>query len=374
MNAPAALTERTHPVFGPNRLKLGIFAMNCSHGCAITTAAGAHEVSWAGNLALAQGADDAGFELLVPIGRWRGFGGESNFNATNFETYTWAAGIAQGTQNTGVMTTSHISVVHPIVAAKQGATIDHISGGRYGLNIVCGWSPSEMGMFGSSLMEHGARYDYADEWVSIVRRLWSSEEEFSYEGKYLRVDNAFSLPKPMQSMPPLMNAGGSPRGRQFCAQNCDVAFLLLDPGNMAGTKAKIDNYRDYARQEFGRELKIWAYGYVVQGETVAEAEEKLRYYAVEKGDDVAVENLVRELGIDKVLGPGEAYETFKYHFKAGYGGYPLVGTTETITETLAQLSDAGLDGIALAWFDYGAGLGQWNRTVLPAMKSAGLRL
>ena len=64
-----------HPVFGANRLKLGVFAMNCSKGCAITTAPQAHALNWQSNISIAQEADRGGFELLVPIGRWRGFGG-----------------------------------------------------------------------------------------------------------------------------------------------------------------------------------------------------------------------------------------------------------------------------------------------------------
>jgi dimethylsulfone monooxygenase len=128
-----------NPLFNDNKLKLGLFGVNVSNGCAITTVEGRHEVSWPNSLAIARTADRHGYEAMVPVARWRGFGGESNFNGTNFETYTWAAGLGQATENICVLTTSHVPTIHPIVAAKQATTVDHITNGRFALNVVCGW-------------------------------------------------------------------------------------------------------------------------------------------------------------------------------------------------------------------------------------------
>jgi hypothetical protein len=74
-----------NPLFNDNKLKLGLFGVNVSNGCAITTVEGRHTVTWPTNLAIAQTADRHGYEAMVPVARWRGFGGESNFNGTNFE-------------------------------------------------------------------------------------------------------------------------------------------------------------------------------------------------------------------------------------------------------------------------------------------------
>ena len=122
MPAPQTETDtrrRLNPLFNDNKLKLGLFGVNVSNGCAITTAEDRHTLSWPTNLAIAQTADKYGYEAMVPVARWRGFGGESNFNGTNFETYTWAAGLGQATKNICVLTTSHVPTIHPIVAAKQ---------------------------------------------------------------------------------------------------------------------------------------------------------------------------------------------------------------------------------------------------------------
>ena len=151
---------KQNPLFNDNRLKLGLFGLNVSNGCAITTAPGALRTSWPTTLALSQIADRDGYETLVPVARWRGFGGETNFNGTNFETYTWAAGLGSDT-DICIMTTSHVPTVHPVLAAKQGATIDHITDGRFALNVVCGWFQPELEMFGAPSWSISVRYEYA---------------------------------------------------------------------------------------------------------------------------------------------------------------------------------------------------------------------
>ncbi len=85
------------------------------------------------------------------------------------------------------MATQHVPTIHPIVAAKEAVTVDHISGGRYGINIVCGWFTPEMEMFGGKMMEHDLRYDYAQEWIDVVKMFWSRDDYFD-----LRVNSSTS--------------------------------------------------------------------------------------------------------------------------------------------------------------------------------------
>lgn len=158
----------TNPLFNDNKYKLGTFATNVSNGAAITTVDGVFETTWPNVIKLAKIADEAGIEAIVPVARWRGFGGETNFNGTCFETYTWAAGLGSVAKNAAIFAISHVPAVHPILAAKQATTIDHITGGRFALNIVCGWFQPEMEMFGRPIMEHEKRYEYATEWLNIA--------------------------------------------------------------------------------------------------------------------------------------------------------------------------------------------------------------
>lgn len=363
-----------NPLFGSNKLKLGLFGLNVSNGCSITTAPEALQLSWPTTLELSRVADRDGYEALVPVARWKGFGGESNFNGTNFETFTWAAGIGQATDQICVMTTAHVTATHPIVAAKEAVTVDHITGGRFAINIVCGWFGPEFEMFGGTLLDHAQRYAYAAEWMDIVRMLWTREAEFDYDGNFFRVKKGFSMPKPLQMpMPPVMNAGGSGDGRRFAAKYADMAFIGIRPGDMEGAKHNIAAYRDMARTEFGREIQVWCSAYVVQADTQREAEEYLQYYVVEKGDEVAVSNLTDVMLAGRDAVSPEAVAAMKFSFKAGWGGYPLVGTADHIAGELESLSAIGIDGVVLSWVDYRAGLDQFGRAVLPRLEQAGLR-
>jgi alkanesulfonate monooxygenase SsuD/methylene tetrahydromethanopterin reductase-like flavin-dependent oxidoreductase (luciferase family) len=366
--------RRTNPLFNDNRMKLGIFAVNASHGCSATLAEGHLETTWGGSRRVTKLADAAGIEAMVPVARWRGFGGPTRFNSETFETFTWAAGMAEATEHAAIFATSHVPTLHPIVAAKQATTIDHISGGRFALNVVCGWFQPEQEMFGVPIMPHDTRYEYAAEWLEVVRLLWTSEDEFDYEGRFFRVPRGFHQPKPVQQpYPPTMNAGGSPVGQRFAAQQVDIAFTLVTQQDFETVKGRVDNIRRLAR-EYGRgEIQVWLNGYVVCRPTEGEAREYLHYYAVEKGDYEAIDNLLRVMGIQTGNLPPEHVEQMKLHFVAGWGGYPLIGTPEQLVDQLAMLSRAGIDGTILSWVNYEAELQQWIDEVMPLLEQAGLR-
>jgi alkanesulfonate monooxygenase SsuD/methylene tetrahydromethanopterin reductase-like flavin-dependent oxidoreductase (luciferase family) len=303
-----------------------------------------------------------------------GFGGPTNFNGTCFETFTWAAGLAAATERAAVFSTAHVPTVHPIMAAKQCTTIDHISGGRFALNVVCGWFRPELEMFGAPTMEHDTAYEYAAEWLDVVRALWTTEGEFDHTGRYFRIERGFHEPKPLQRpRPPVMSAGSSDVGRRFAAKYADMAFTQARPADFEGTRAQIADLRRVAREEFGRALQVWTTAYVVCRPTEREARDYLHYYVHERGDWEAVENLTHIMGLQKRHLSPQALEGLKAAFVAGWGGFPLVGTAEQIVDLLAQAARAGLDGVTLSWVDYEAGLRQWIAEVLPLLEQAGLR-
>ena len=80
-------------MFNQNRFKLGIFSPNCAGGMAATRVPERWDASWENNLRLAELADEAGIEFLLPIARWTGYGGESDFQGDSLETITWSAGL-----------------------------------------------------------------------------------------------------------------------------------------------------------------------------------------------------------------------------------------------------------------------------------------
>jgi dimethylsulfone monooxygenase len=355
---------------GRNRLKLGLFAHNGSGG-GLALVPEAYTPTWPGSLQLSQVADEAGYDAIVPFMRWRGYVDDDPDHRTHacLETYTWAAAIGQATSTAAVFATSHLYSIHPLLAAKQGATIDHITGGRFALNLVAGWHPGEFGMFGLSPVSERDRYEQAAEWLTLLRRFWSEDGEFDFEGRFYRVERGLARPRPLQVPPPVMSAGSSATGREFAARHADLAFMgLRDEVDVA--RAQIAEYRALARAH-GRDLQIWTFTYVIQRDTHAEAEAYERHLA-EHPDVPALENWVAGVGAASRM-PPEYLEVFRHRSVVGMGGYPLVGTADEITERLVALSEAGLDGVLLTWVDYADGLQRFNRDVLPRLQQAGVR-
>jgi alkanesulfonate monooxygenase SsuD/methylene tetrahydromethanopterin reductase-like flavin-dependent oxidoreductase (luciferase family) len=365
--------RKNNPLYSDRKLKLGTFSQNLDRGCAISTISGVLEINWPNTMAIARMADEMRFEALVPVGRWRGFGGVTNFNGPGFECFSWAAGVGASTQYPAVFSTSHVLTIHPIMAAKQAATIDHITGGRFALNIVTGWHRAEIEMFGIPLLDHEVRYELSVEWLDVVKRLWIEEDEFDYDGKYFQLKKAFLAPKPIQKpFPAVMNAGHSETGRRYAAKYCDMAFVNINRDDAEASKAVISAYRKLARDEYGRELQVWASSYVVQGETEQEARDYFDEYVHQKGDWVAATNLVESLGLTGSRSP-EMLNAMKAHFIGGWGGYPLIGSREQIVNGFERLSAMGLDGVVLSWPRYIEDMRWFQREIHPLMKQAGLR-
>jgi len=368
-----APTHPTHPLKrSPHRLKLGVFGLNVSSGCAMTDRPDTLKVEWEESVRVAQLAEQAGIEAVIPVARWKGMGGAVNFNHRNFETFTWAAGLAAKTEEIGVFATFHVPTVHPVRAAKEVATIDHISGGRFGLNIVAGWNEREIAMFGVPQKEHDVRYDVADDWITLCKELWTVEGEFDYTGPHFQSPGCYSEPKPLQRpWPALMSAGNSQRGQAFAAAHADFNFVVAKDVKAAGEVAA--SGRKLAR-DLGREMQIFGQAYIVCRDTEKEAQDFVREYVYDRGDWEGVRNLLDVLVPNSQSALGDGWEAMAANLIAGYGAIPLVGTPEQIIDGMLAFSDAGLDGITLSWVNYEEGLLQFQETLLPMMQQAGLRI
>lgn len=357
------------PIYNDQKLKLGLFGTNCSNGLTITHAPTTYRMTWNHTLEIARRADAMGFEMLVPIARWRGFGGTTDFNGVNFETYTWAAGLAAATEKIMVFATSHVPTVHPIVAAKQCVTIDHISNGRFGLNLVMGWFTPEMEMFGAPQREHDLRYSYGREWLSIVKRLWTETEPFDHKSEWFEIRDGRADPKPLQKpYPVLVNAGVSPSGIDFSARECDFNFLTIE--TLESGRAVIREIKEKAHS-YGREIGVIGFGMMVCRETEREARDAYRLI-IDQGDWEAARTIVRIFGLES-QSMREVVRQYQERFIAGWGGYPLVGTPDQVVDELAKVSAAGLEGIILGFLDYNEELKYFDSAVMPRLKQAGLR-
>jgi alkanesulfonate monooxygenase SsuD/methylene tetrahydromethanopterin reductase-like flavin-dependent oxidoreductase (luciferase family) len=360
---------KQHPLEGENRLKLGVFSTNADGGLAITDVPERWLASWADNLTAAQIADRAGLEFFLPIARWKGFGGRNRVREWSFETFTWAAGLAAATERIGLFMTVHVPLVHPLYAAKALATVDHISQGRAGLNIVCGWNPKEFGMFGVPLVEKG--YDQATEWLDIVERLYASDQPFDHDGTYYRLSQAVSRPASLQRPRPVtMNAAFGGPGRDFAAAKCDYLFTTFS--ELADAGGHVADIRERAGGK-GRSVGCYTVAHVVCRPTVEEARAYYDRYAVTLADHAAVDAHMAGKKEFSQSHDRHAYDLYRQRFAGGAGTYPLVGSPETIVEDMIAISEKGYDGIALSFVNYTQELPYFCDTVLPLLKKAGLR-
>ena len=367
--------RETNPAFSTRRLKLGTFQTNLDSGCVMSYLDGRLDITWPNTVRLAKLADEMEFEALVPVARWQGWGGKTNPQGPGFEAYTWAAGISGATEKAGVISTSHITINHPIIAAKQCAVVDHISNGRFTLNIVTGWVQPEIEMFGQPMLSHEERYACADEWIAIVKRLWTEDESFDHDGRYFKIKKGYLAPKPIQyPHPAIMNAGASELGRHYAVKNCDLVFTVIRTGGLDECRAHVQAYHTLAR-EYGREIKVWTLVNIVQGETEKEARDFYNYYVHQQGDWDAAKNMVEifSLETNKRNVPPERIKPLQEAFIQGWGGLPVVGTREQVVDTLATLSKAGLDGLLVAFPRYEQGLRDFRDKTYPLLQQAGLR-
>ncbi|MFT4561685.1 MAG: FMNH2-dependent dimethyl sulfone monooxygenase [Gammaproteobacteria bacterium] len=365
------MTPRRPRIFNKNKLKLGFFSPNCSGGMSVTKVPERWINSWDNNLELARLSDEAGIEFLLPIARWVGYGGETDFHGDVLETVTWASGCLARTSDLTVFATVHTAFIHPIVAAKQLATIDQMSHGRLGLNIVCGWNKPEYEAFGIDLPEkHSDRYRLGQEWFDVVKKLWSHPERFDWNGDFFRLKGVHGAPPPYDGTPPLMNAAGSIEGRQFATQNVDFLFMVsLDP---ASSKDEVSAIKAQAASR-GRDVGVFTLCHVVCRSTMQEAQDYYHYYSQEQADWEAVDNLMELQGLHSQSFPPEALQTMRDRFAAGHGSYPLIGDPDSITRELAKIPAAGFAGCTLSFVDYAKEFPYFRDEVIPRLEAMGLR-
>jgi len=359
-----------HPLHGAHRFKLGVFSANADGGLAITTVPERWRASWADNLAAVRIAEEAGLDFFLPIARWKGFGGATRVREHSFETFTWAAGLAAVTSRIGLFMTVHVPLVHPVYAAKALATVDHISGGRAGLNIVCGWNPDEFAMFGATPDERG--YDRAAEWITVIERAYAAEEPFDFDGAYYRLKGVVSRPASVQRPRPVtMNAAFGAPGRDFAARHCD--FLFSTFSEIADGRTHVEDMRARAAA-VGREVGVYTVCHVVCRESRQEAEDFYRRYAVEQADHAAVDAHMAGKKQFAASHDAAAFDLYRQRFAGGAGSYPLIGTPETIADEIAAIAEQGYAGAALSFVNYTAELPFFCARVLPLLQRAGLRV
>jgi alkanesulfonate monooxygenase SsuD/methylene tetrahydromethanopterin reductase-like flavin-dependent oxidoreductase (luciferase family) len=373
-----------------NVLKIGLFGANCSSARTATLAPERWLATWPDCLKLARIADEAGIDFLLPIGRWKGYGGVSDFHGSTLETVTWACGLLGATRRITVFGTVHAPLFHPLIAAKEMVTADHIGEGRFGLNIVAGWNEGEFEMFGLEQRPHDERYEFAQEWIDVVNRAWSDDEEqFDFDGRYFKLKGVRAKPKPFGGTRPLiMNAGHSGAGRDFAMRNCDAFFTSTGDVRLAaaGTAQQVSDEKlievtaqkvaavKAEGEKLGRAIEVYTQGQVICRPTQKEADDYHHYANVENADWGAVERMLELRAVTPLNTPPAEYAAKRMQQAvSGIGGNPYVGSPDRVAEQLANLGRAGVRGVAVSFVNYLDDGPYFCSEVLPRLARMGLR-
>jgi dimethylsulfone monooxygenase len=358
---------------GNNALQIGLFGANCSSGRAVTLVPERWSGNWPDNKKLALLADDAGIDFLLPIGRWKGYGGDTDYQGTTLETITWATGLLAATKRITVFGTVHAPIFNPVVAAKEMVTADHIGEGRFGLNIVVGWNEGEFDMFGVEQRAHENRYEFAQEWIDVIKMIWSDREDFDFHGKYLDMNGIKGKPKPFGgTRPVIMNAGASATGQAFAVKNCDAFFFHASRTSLEENKQKVREAQAAARAQ-NREIGCYTVGVVTCRPTRKEAEEYFHHCIVERADWSAVDGILGLKNITPQTVPMDEFLKQRSGYAQGMGGLPIVGDPDHVAAQLADLSKAGLTGIAISLVNYIDELPYFCDEVIGRLERMGLR-
>jgi len=298
----------------------------------------------------------------------RGYPAESDDEGGSFETLTWASGILALTERIAVFGTLHVAYVNPLFASKQIVTAHHIGRGRFGLNVVSGTTPLDFQMFGVPFGDHDARYDYTEEWVAIVKRIWSESEPFDHTGKHFNLKSVLAKPKPYRGeLPMLISAGASHRGRAFAVHNADALFTAIS--NFETIEEELRVARALRPDD---RVPVYASGHLVCRPTTKEADEYYRYLVYELGYWEGVEEAVA-LRVQNRTVPYNSLQRLREQIISGNGTFAVRGSYDDVVAQFKALYERGLDGMAVALADYIEDFPPLRDEVLPRMERLGLR-
>ncbi|CAH0133695.1 LLM class flavin-dependent oxidoreductase [Roseomonas sp. CECT 9278] len=340
---------------------------------------------------------------------------------TSFDPLTLLPALAAVTERIGLIATASTTYNDPYHVARKFASLDHISNGRAGWNVVTTANPDAALNFGhDEHMAHGERYRRAREFYDVVTGLWDSfaDDAFirdpesgifwdpsrmhvlNHEGPELKVRGPLNVARPVQGWPLIVQAGASDAGRQLAAETAEMVFAAGGP--IADARAFYADVKGRAAAH-GRNpdhIKILPGALVVVGATVDEARDKRALLDSLVHDESAIGALSIALGVDaRAFDPDaplpEIPET--EHSKSGreraitlarregltvrqlaqrlggYGGAAIVGTPATIADEMQDwLESRACDGFNVMFPHVPGGLEDFVTQVVPELQRRGI--
>ena len=354
------------------RVDFGVFLPVTNNGWVISRTSPQFQPTFDLNRRIGQLAEQAGFSYLFSMAKWRGFGGEVEFWKHSIESTVLMTALAVAVPSLRLIASVAPALIHPAVLAKTAATMDDVAQGRMGINIVSAGNKGEyaqMGLYPEGFEDF--RYDYTEEWIEVIERLWR-EESTTFKGRWFELNDCIAYPKPIHGTMPLTCATSSERGFEFVAKHCtDGLFGGLSRAHQVALGRRMKE----VAATHGRQIRTHTLIMMIQGDSDADAERLLSHYAA-GADQEAIRNIYELRARDKPAGArGDRY---RLRFESAdmrlfYAGVPYVGGPERIADMLEeQATDGDLDGFLLIFPDFIEGVPRFGEQVLPLLRKRGL--
>ena len=332
-------------------------------GAAVHVIGGAIHPAWLRDFSRAH--EEADFDKVLV--------GYTSTAADGFVVATYAAA---HTERLGYLIAHRPGFVAPTLAARKAASLDHFSDGRVALHIITGGSDADQAKDGDWL-DHDTRYRRTDEYLTVLRRVWTEDRPFDHQGEFYRVTGAFSEVKPVQSPHiPLYFGGASEAAHRIGARHCDVYMLWGEP--LAAIRARIAEVRAVAAR-VGREPRFSVSLRPIIAATEAQAWERARAILervrAKQGDRATP--APQAVGAQRLVDFAQKQEVYDKRLwtpiAAAAGGQgnttALVGTPEQVAESLLDYYALGVTTILIRGFDPLHDAIEYGRELIPLVRA-----
>jgi FMNH2-dependent dimethyl sulfone monooxygenase len=323
------------------------------------------------NSRLARTAEELGFDYgLAPARFIASHGWE-----LQQEAVTCTAIIAAHTQRLKLISAVHTGFWHPAMVAKMGATIDVYSQGRFAVNVLSGWFKDEFRAFGEPWLEHDERYRRSEEFIQILKGLWT-QPSLTFKGDFYRINEAWLKPRPISlPHPEIFQGGNSKAARRMAGRHSDWYFL--NGNSVEGVKEQIEEVRGYAA-EAGRSVRFGLNGFIIQRPTEDEAHEQLQAIIAEADPQIvrAFAEQVKQAGASTADKIGMWANSDDANLVQPNDGFKtrLFGPPDLIAERIRAYEAVGVDMILCAFLHFTDELPPFGREVIPLLRGENARV
>lgn len=350
-------------------MKVGVFIPIGNNGWLISENAPQYMPTFELNKTIAQTAEHYGLDFVLSMIKLRGFGGKTEFWDHNLESFTLMSGLAAVTTKIKLFATAASLVMPPAIVARMASTIDSISNGRFGVNLVTGWQRpeySQMGLWPGDEF-FSTRYEYLSEYIQVMRELWENGQS-DFKGEHFQMDDCRLGPRPQVDMK-VICAGQSDAGMAFSAQYADHNFCFGKGVNTPKAFAPAAEKLIEATRKTGRTVSTYVLMMVIADETDEAARAKWEHYKAGV-DEEAVAWLGAQGAVDKTSGADTnirqmADPTSAVNINMG----TLVGSYASIAKMLDEVAEVeGTEGVLLTFDNFVEGVEAFGQRIQPLMK------